>query len=314
MLRALLILLLIAGQASSQEAPGDQGVRQQESTQPTTSDQNAQTNQQNAQRPPIIVNVIQPPKSHAQEEEEARERKEKAELDRQLVDYTKELASFTAGLFYATLGVGIATIFLVIATAVLAIFGFIQSRDMKASVAAANRSAKASEDSLIKLQRAFVTFQGLRYLSHVGAEEKIWWSVQFNWFNSGSSPARRERFFASKYFEDVELPENFKFEAPVDRPTNFIGPNTAMHVGGLSLTADELLAVREGKKFLCFWGRADYRDIFDKSPDHVTKFSIRVRDFRGDPSKYWDEKTNIVELIIDNRPSRHNCADDDCQS
>jgi hypothetical protein len=89
--------------------------------------------------------------------------------------------------------------------------------------------------------------------------------------------------------------------------------NSPIQASGLVVTADDLIAVRENRKFLYFWGRADYRDIFDGSPDHVTRFSMRVRDFRGDPAKEWNDKTNIVEIIMDNSPARHNCADEDCE-
>jgi hypothetical protein len=201
---------------------------------------------------------------------------------------------------------------LVCATIALFISGEKVAESAKTSAEAANKSAKVSEDGLLKLQRSFVTFQGMRHLSHIDSDGKVWWSLHFNWFNSGASPARRVRFFVSRYFEDSDLPDDFKFEAPIDRPTNFMGPNSTMQTGGLSVTADDLIAVRENRKFLYFWGRADYRDIFDGSPDHVTKFSMRVRDFRGDPAKAWDDKNNVVEIILDNSPARHNCADEDC--
>lgn len=120
------------------------------------------------------------------------------------------------------------------------------------------------------------------------------------------------QFHISRYFEDVDLPSDFDFAVPDDRPSVFMGPQSTMSSSGLALTADELMAVRENKKFLYFWGRVDYRDIFDGTPDHVTKFSLHIRDFRGDPAKAWDDKTNIVELVANASPSRHNCADEGC--
>jgi hypothetical protein len=202
----------------------------------------------------------------------------------------------------------------VLATIALFVSGEKSVDAARRSARAANRSAQIAEDSIVKLQRAFVTFRGVQFLSHTDTEGKVWWSLHFNWFNSGASPAKRVKFFAARYFEDVDIPADFKFEIPTDRPTNFMGPQSPMQTTGLAVTVDDLLAVRENKKFLYFWGRADYRDIFDESPDHVTKFSVRVRDFRGDPAKEWDSKSNIVEIIMDNSPARHNCADEDCDS
>lgn len=222
------------------------------------------------------------------------------------MELTSDLALFTAGLFAATAA-------LVLATAALAYYAFRQSRDMKESVSQSKRAADIAEASLTKLQRAFVTFQGMRYLSHTNLDDgKVWWSTHFSWLNSGASPATKVRIFVSRYFEDSDMPADFKFEVPTDRSTNFMGPNSSLHTAGVSFTADDLIAVRENRKFLYFWGRVDYRDIFDGSPDHVTKFSMRAKDFRGDPAKEWNDKTNIVEIIFDNSPSRHNCADEDC--
>ncbi len=174
---------------------------------------------------------------------------------------------------------------------------------------AANRSARIAEDSLFQLQRAYVNYNGLRYLSHRDDKGSVWWSLHFNWINSGASPARRVRFYVDRYFEETDLPADYPFDVPSERPENFMGPHAKMSSTGWSVTAEDLAAVREGKKFLYFWGRANYRDIFAQTPDRTTKFSFRVMDFRGDPSKVWNDKTNVFELKLYNVPSRHNYAD-----
>jgi len=308
---ALIFLAALASDSWGQSKGRSQqmGIKQPETA---TSQPIPTEDQRGTEQSPLVVKVNPAPKTDAEREDESKERERVAKSDRQkeksdadLVKYTSELAFFTKGLFYATIA-------LFAATAGLGVAAFFQSRDTKASVAQAKRAADIAEASLVKLQRAFVTFRGLRYLSHIDSDEKVWWSLHFNWFNSGASPARRVRFFVSRYFEDLDLPDDFKFEVPIDRPTNFMGPNSTMQTGGLFVTADDLMAVRENKKFLYFWGRADYRDIFDGSTDHVTKFSMRVRDFRGDPAKVWDDENNVVEIILDNSPARHNCADEDC--
>ncbi len=217
-----------------------------------------------------------------------------------IADYTKALAVFTA--------------FLVLATLLLFVSGERNVDVARQTAEAANRSAKVAEDSLVKLQRAFINYNGLTYLSHKKDDDTVWWSMRFNWINSGASPARKVRFFVGRYFEDADLPVDYPFAVSGDVPEIFMGPRGQMTTAKWFVTAEDLIAVREGKKFLYFWGRADYRDIFDDARDHVTKFSIRIVDFRGDPAKYWDDKTNIVELIPDTTPSRHNCADEDCQT
>lgn len=174
---------------------------------------------------------------------------------------------------------------------------------------AAARSAKIAEDSLFQLQRAYVNYGRLRYLSHLTPEGTVWWSLHFDWINSGSSPARRVRVYIGIYFENTDLPDDYPFDVPNELPELFIGPHGRITSTKGSVTTDDLTAVRNGSKFLYLWGRADYHDIFDNTPVRTSKFSVRVLGFRGDPSTVWNEKTNIVELILDTTPSRHNDAD-----
>jgi hypothetical protein len=135
----LISATLFGFSAQSQEPTPSAGEpRQPEQTQSQPAQQSPAGNQPNAAPPPIIVNVLPTPKTEAERADEAHERKEKAELDRRLVELTGELAYFTAGLFAATIA-------LFIATGGLAYFAFVQSRDMKASVAVAQKAAEAAD-------------------------------------------------------------------------------------------------------------------------------------------------------------------------
>jgi hypothetical protein len=94
--------------------------------------------QSKPQQAPIVVNVAPAPKTEAERAEESEDRRKKAETDTKLADYTGQLAFFTKGLFVATVVLGIATIGLLVAA-------YFQSRDMKASIAVANKAANAAE-------------------------------------------------------------------------------------------------------------------------------------------------------------------------
>jgi hypothetical protein len=270
--------------------------------------------QRGTEQSPLIVKVNPTPKTDAEREAEAKERervahseKQKEKSDADLVKYTAELAFFTSWLAYATLA-------LVVATFGLGVAAFFQSRDTKASVAEAKRAADIAENSLVKLQRAFVAVQQIRHHSHLDTTKgKIWWSFHIIWENSGASPTRNLRFFVAPYLENVDIPQSFKFDmAQTERPTTFLGPKATLVSGEIHITGDDLVAVQNGTKFLYLWGRADYRDIFEKTPDHVTKFFMRVG-VRGDPTKAWDQTSNIVEMILTSQ-NRHNCADEDCNA
>jgi hypothetical protein len=149
--RALIVIALLTiltGVAWSQPpSPSPNERLQPEQTEAAKPQQPANANQSPASAPPIIVNVTAAPKAEDEKHEEAREREEKTKLDRRLVELTADLAFFTAALFYATGA-------LVLATVVLAIIGFIQSRDMKASIAAAEHSAAATEKAALAAERS----------------------------------------------------------------------------------------------------------------------------------------------------------------
>lgn len=93
-----------------------------------------------AKTPPVVIDAKVPPVADQESYEAIKERTEKAELDRRLVELTGDLARFTAGLFWATVA-------LAALTAILAFFAFKQSRDMKKSLALANKAADAADKS-----------------------------------------------------------------------------------------------------------------------------------------------------------------------
>lgn len=269
-------------------APAQESGKQEPNFQISKPESQIQSNRPSPQS--VIVNVVPPSQTEQERKEEAKERHDKAQLDRKVTEYTGELALFTKGLFAATVA-------LVIATIGLVIIGLRQARD--------------GRDAVVKLQRAFLSLEGWRFVSHVDSDKSVWWSFHFAWKNSGSSPAVKVRFHTQRYLETVEMPADFKFTAPSDRSELFVGPQAIMSIANLAVTADELTAVRQNKKFLYFWGRVDYHDIFENTPAHVTKFAFQILDFRGDVTKVWNADTNIVEMIT-RHLNRHNCADDSC--
>jgi hypothetical protein len=172
------------------------------------------------------------------------------------------------------------------------------------------RVAREQSASTKALQRAFLFLEGWKFLSHTSTDGSVWWSFHFTWRNSGASPALHAKFYTAIYLEETELPKDFRF--PIGPASElFVGPHATVSTGNFGVSASNLIAVRDNRKFLYFWGRVDYRDIFEGTPDHVTKFAIQILDFRGDVAKVWSTDRNIVE-IISRHLDRHNCADESC--
>jgi hypothetical protein len=127
---------------------------------------------------PFFVQVIPAPKSAEESAQEAEDREEKKNADRWLVRWT-------FALFAATIG-------LILATGILGFFAWRQAKDMKESVAAANRSVVISERALTELEAPFTAIKvmesGLtRKYSEMGHDFGI---LQFAITNHGRTPAR----------------------------------------------------------------------------------------------------------------------------
>jgi hypothetical protein len=119
----------------------------------TVSQQKSPDEQKGTEQSPLIVKVAPTPKTDEERAEETKVRERMAESDTKkeksdadLVKYTAELALFTKGLFAATVA-------LVIATVGLGVAAFIRSRDMKASIRAAQTAAIAAERQSVTMRQ-----------------------------------------------------------------------------------------------------------------------------------------------------------------
>src|SRR6187401_427950 len=123
-------------------------------TQPSAPQQALPAPQQNPALAPAEPLPLQ--KTDAERADEARERQEKADLNRRLTQLSADLAGYSAYLYSAALTVAAATICLFFATAVLAIYGFFQSRAWKIATTAAIDHLNLSREALISANHAFL--------------------------------------------------------------------------------------------------------------------------------------------------------------
>lgn len=186
-----------------------------------------------------------------------------------------------------------------------------QAGIMERALQETQRGNTISREGLTKLQRAFVIFKGPPiYLSHKRSDDHdaaVYWTFHFNWENAGASLATELVAFVDFYLGGEDISKDHDLSAPAGLPKRVLGPRSSLGIGEFPIDGADLVAVREGKKFLYFWGSVTYRDIFDDTPLHFTEFFFQVVNVRGDPTKPWDAKGNIVEIITNNQP-RHNDA------
>lgn len=192
--------------------------------------------------------------------------------------------------------------------------------DAKVAANAARDGARAAQDSadiaklsMIAGDRAYVHFNGCRWISHrVDENSKVFWRLRPLWINSGNTPTRKLHVYVHYELIDNLLAADYQF-APTtdDRRLATIAPKGLIESAPHDFFGDDLLAVKEGRKHLYVWGIAKYRDVFPNTAEHITKFCVEAPRITGDPLEPWDERANIFDIAFMSI-DRHNCADEDC--
>lgn len=220
------------------------------------------------------MQVIPAPKSARERVEEAQDREEKRSAELSLVRWT-------FALFLATVG-------LILATGVLGWFGFQQSRDMKASIGAAQSAARAAEnqlalsrDAMVTTERAFVFCERVdaHWTAKKETEEITEWTFTIVWKNSGKTPTKRGRSNANSWIAIGvgDLPGDFGFP-DYDRVSAniMIGPNGDMHSGQFAIPIDTLQKLHAKRGHAYIWGWCDYDDIFAGTLRHRAEFCFEI--------------------------------------
>ncbi len=195
----------------------------------------------------------------------------------------------------------------------------ISLRDAKVASESARDSAKAlqagatiSKLSLISGERAYVHFNGCRWISHPDQTNRIFWRIRPKWFNSGNTPTRNLRVYAHYELLENPLGDDYKFiQATSQRIPAILYPKVGLESQPRDFYGSDLLEVKDGRKHLYVWGVARYNDIFPDTIEHVTKFCVVATNLSGDPLKSWHEKDNNFDIAFASF-DRHNCADEEC--
>jgi hypothetical protein len=269
---------------------------------------------------PLMVKVLPAQKSQSETEKEERDQKAKAEVDaksafetQRIADYTWWLAAFTLTLFcIAIVQAGLFVWQLLLIRESLA--------DAKIAADAAKDGAKAARDSvdiaklsMIAGDRAYVHFNGCRWISHrQNGESPVFWRLRPCWINSGNTPTRNLLLYVHYELLDEPIQADYQFiRSTNERRPAMIAPKGLIESLPRDFLGEDLVAVKEGRKYLYVWGSAMYRDVFPNTIEHVTKFCVVATNISGNPLEPWDEKTNIFDIAFVTF-DRHNCADEEC--
>jgi hypothetical protein len=210
-----------------------------QSQQPNLKAENANTNstkdQRGTSKSPFVVEVIPSGDAKKESAENAAERKEKLQLDRNLTEFTSQLRTFTA-------------LLVVVGLLQLIIFG-LQAKRLRQTVETMDRTAETQ-------LRAYLSIDNFPYFSHVDTtDNKVWWSIHPVWKNGGTTPTRSLFLNTHANLTDQPLPENFDFpSAPGETIRMLVGANSAITARTLGIRGEDLVAVQNGTKFFYILG------------------------------------------------------------
>jgi hypothetical protein len=277
-LAAIAIWLLVA--LPFLYGPPSRDLNEQKNVISESPNQAANTKPDGSARAPFVVQVMPGPKSAEQRSQVAEDREEKKSADRWLMRWT-------AALFAATVG-------LILATGILGYFGFQQSRDMKASIAASvisANAAKAAAEALPAIESSYV-FLRLEQSSVTPAFRSpgirsLW--VKYNFINHGKTPAviQEIRVGIKRLAGDLPV-DAWAEQDAVKLPVDVLGTGESFEKNGFQIRDPEKLTdadadlIIAGGLFIYFFGNVSYQDVFGN--DRETQFCWR---FNRDRFEEW---------------------------
>jgi hypothetical protein len=251
--------------------------------------------QQGTEKSPLVVKVLPAPKTDKEVAAEANDRAEKITNDRKLVEFNRNLVRGTWALvaigFLQLLVFGIQAhqLWKTVMT------GTEQSKDMKDSIAAANRSAVAMEitaknleistkaalesvDAIKKQMRAYITVNTGGAIFQDRTKD-LRFEGKPTLVNDGHTPAHNVCYRAKAAILSVPLPADFAFPLP-DKPNvgALVGPHQTVTMNAI---VDDFCEDKDIEKIkrgvgigLFMWGIITYEDAFGQP--HETKFCHNI--------------------------------------
>ncbi|MFZ3325122.1 MAG: hypothetical protein WA231_04185 [Methylocella sp.] len=170
-----------------------------------------------------------------------------------------------------------------------------QSKDMQASIAAAQSAANAARDqvslsreALIMTERAFVFCERIEHFwrAKKETEEIIEWIFFPVWKNSGNTPTKHGMGCVNTWLaiDSGDLPHDFTFPDYGSAERIMIGPGLTKHGLHLPIPIATMHRIREGTAHAYMWGWAEYNTIFTTDTlRHRSEFCLEIQ-VTGNPT------------------------------
>lgn len=186
---------------------------------------------------------------------------------------------------------------------------------------AMQESNETNREALVSVQRAFVFLGSATPVRIVGRDHKVESYVfKFEWNNSGVTPTKKMTGHVSFDLRRDKLPVDFAFpdiwhegQTQVYEPL-FIAPHGFLSADSDQIPINGVQAMLAKQAHIYFWGWVRYRDIFDKTPEHVSKFCVEWTGFAGTGDPFDLNQTispvPVLSACTDNK--RSTCYDEQC--
>jgi hypothetical protein len=199
----------------------------------------------------------------------------------------------------------LSTIIIAVFTVVLAVVAWLQWSEMK-----------SGGEQTILLNRAFIYEANEIKLTLIHESDGTGFVVTPIWENSGNTPTVNLSVYTNFSYFLKPMSDDFKFPdfdatgketINPDRILTLLAPKAKKDGFSVYISSDKIRAINEGKGYYYFYGWARYRDVFDNTKSHVTKFCEQAVRAVVDIPK----SPNTGSLELKECP-RNNCADTEC--
>jgi hypothetical protein len=187
-------------------------------------------------------------------------------------------------------------------------------------------SMNSADEANRNTQRAFVypkTPSLSAVINELGQPTNPPYHMRVFWENAGSTPTRDLQIYEDYRFVPISHDQYTypTFDAAKSKKT-FIPPKALVDVPVTTFTADQLINVKGGNKYLYIFSLAKYRDIFPGHPVHITHACWKMDVNTFEAINLAQPMTNLVQPragqtetknLVVNECLQDNCTDYECE-
>jgi hypothetical protein len=161
--------------------------------------------------------------------------------------------------------------------------------------------------------RAYIGHNGIVTRSHwfLTDKKRIFWRFHVSIKNIVQTPAKSVRIRRKMLIlvASDPTPSLEKNETTIETS---LGPNDAITIGSIDVLSEELVAVQDGHLAIYVIYEVSYKNAINAKSNHITRVGLKSGVITGDPSMYWEDIANPMNVQFDHVRGM-NCLDEECR-